>query len=90
MSILTALSLMEGRSLRLDPCGNRVIMGSHTGAVCGLIIKQAVTSFCGEVVLASLLGLFKARVTRASGKALLGANVSLRKKGVVSLLLGPL
>lgn len=50
----------------------RVIMESHMIAVCGLIIKQAVMSFCGEVVPSSPLGLFKPWVTTASGKTLLG------------------
>ena len=59
----------------------RVITESHTVTVCGLIIKQAVISFCVEVVPASLLGLFKARVIQASANTLLGANVSLRKSG---------
>lgn len=56
-------------------------MESHTTPVCGLIIKQAMMSFCVEVVPASLLGLFEARLIRASGITLLGANASLRKNG---------
>lgn len=49
----------------------RVIAESHTIPVRGLIIKQALMSFCLEVVLASLLGLFEARLSRASGNTLL-------------------